>query len=341
MTELKPFLCQAMDKALWRTEWEMWLRAFTIYVDTEEITNVYKKRNKLLHLGGPQLQAVVYSIPGALIPYDDKAKNDVFTPLVSKLNEYFSPLRNSAFERHLFRSMTPVEGEGFTEFLLRLRQQIAKCSFGETKRQIEEICLIDKIIDVWAPLDLKKKLLENEQTLEEVVKTCCIDEQVNKQTQSMAAPTTASSINKIIQHDTGMECGRCGRRGHRENSAECPARNMRCRKCDRLGHFYKKCRTRVRKSNFGMEEPDRKRRRQGNTRIQSISNETQNEYGDSKSTNLFRVATEQSGEEEIRCKISGHTVAMIIDSGSNVNAIKACSDATTPVSGWTLEMSSD
>ncbi|KAH8361280.1 hypothetical protein KR084_011696, partial [Drosophila pseudotakahashii] len=64
--------------------------------------------------------------------------------------------------------MTPVEGEGFTEFLLRLRRQIAKCSFGETKNQIEEICLTDKIIDVWAPVDLKKKLLENEQTLEEV-----------------------------------------------------------------------------------------------------------------------------------------------------------------------------
>ncbi|KAH8304850.1 hypothetical protein KR044_007442, partial [Drosophila immigrans] len=64
--------------------------------------------------------------------------------------------------------MTPIEGECFTEFLMRLRRQIVKCSFGETKEQIEDICLKDRIIDVWASLELKKKLLENELTLEEV-----------------------------------------------------------------------------------------------------------------------------------------------------------------------------
>ncbi|KAH8327439.1 hypothetical protein KR074_003340, partial [Drosophila pseudoananassae] len=64
--------------------------------------------------------------------------------------------------------MTPMERECFTEFLMRLRRQIVKCSFGETKEQIEDICLKDRIIDVWASLELKKKLLENEFTLEEV-----------------------------------------------------------------------------------------------------------------------------------------------------------------------------
>lgn len=167
-------------------------------MDTEEITNEYKESNKLLHLGGPQLQAVVHSIPSVLIPYDDITKNDMFTPLVSKLNEYFSPLRNSALKKHLFRPMTPVEGEGLTEFLLRLRLQIAKCSFGETKKQIEEICLADEIIDVWASSDLKNKLDENELTLEEeVIKTCCIDKQVNKQTQSMAHQLSEAASTKL------------------------------------------------------------------------------------------------------------------------------------------------
>lgn len=88
----------------WRSEWEVWLR------DS-------KKRNKLLHLGGSQLHSVVYNLPGAMVPYIPEERNDVFTPLVEKLNDYFSPIRNSVFERHLYRGMTPRGGECSPSFL--------------------------------------------------------------------------------------------------------------------------------------------------------------------------------------------------------------------------------
>lgn len=48
--------------------------------------------------------------------------------------------------------MTPLEGKYFMELLMIVRRQIVKCSFGENKEQIEEICLKDKITDAWAPL---------------------------------------------------------------------------------------------------------------------------------------------------------------------------------------------
>ncbi|KAH8325483.1 hypothetical protein KR067_006643, partial [Drosophila pandora] len=64
--------------------------------------------------------------------------------------------------------LAPLENENFAKFILRLRQQICKCSFGQSKVETEEICLKDKIIDSWAPVDLKKKLLEREYSLDEV-----------------------------------------------------------------------------------------------------------------------------------------------------------------------------
>lgn len=78
--------------------------------------------------------------------------------------------------RHLFRKISSDEGETVGRFILRLRQQLQKCQFGTTKAEIEEICLKDKLIDTWANSELKKKLLEKEQTLSEVINACQLDE---------------------------------------------------------------------------------------------------------------------------------------------------------------------
>ena len=103
MSDIKPFLFEVIDKAIVRHEWEKWLRSFNLYIQAEEITDSVKKKNKLLHLGGSQLQEVIFNIPGALAT--KTKENDVFQILVDKLNTYFSPQRNSTFERHLFRNL--------------------------------------------------------------------------------------------------------------------------------------------------------------------------------------------------------------------------------------------
>ncbi|XP_068149431.1 uncharacterized protein [Drosophila tropicalis] len=270
MAEIKPFL--------WRNEWEKWLRSFNIYVDTEEISSVIKKRNKLLHLGGPQLQEVAYSLPGALVAYHATKENDVFTPLVDKLNEYFSPQRNAVFERHMFRSMVPRQGESFAEFLLRLRQQASKCSFGATKTEIEEICIADKIIDAWAKTALKKKLLETELKLEEIINTCTVEEQVNQQSEAMVIPSDADIVKKIAvqtkRNDrTNDVCGRCGAADHDERSMACPARNSKCNKCSRFGHYARMCKTAL-KRRFGTPyDNQRKRPRTSQFQVRAIDEE--------------------------------------------------------------------
>ena len=83
------------------------------------------------------------------------------------MSEYFSPKQNSTFERHIFRNIKPENGENFNKFLLRIRHQ-TKRSFGIDENESKEINVKDKIIDSWALLDLKKKILEKERTLEEV-----------------------------------------------------------------------------------------------------------------------------------------------------------------------------
>lgn len=102
-SSIKHFSCDAIDKALIATEWRKWVRSVKLYLDAEEITDVVKRKNKLLHLGGPQLQEIAFELPGAVIDYDPATKNDVFQVLVDTLDQHFSPQQNSCFERHVFR----------------------------------------------------------------------------------------------------------------------------------------------------------------------------------------------------------------------------------------------
>lgn len=65
MTEnvVKQFLCETIEKSMLRIEWVKWLRAFKIYLRAEEVYTSIRKRSKLLHFGGPELQTVAFLYP--------------------------------------------------------------------------------------------------------------------------------------------------------------------------------------------------------------------------------------------------------------------------------------
>lgn len=254
---IKAFQCNNLDRAVIRAEWEKWLRALKLYLSSENVSNPERKRDKLLHLGGQELQEVAFNIPGAIEEYDSTKENDVFAVLVAKLTEHFSPKQNSTFERHMFRNIKSESGESFNTFLIRVRQQANKCSFGNTAQESAEINLKDKIIDTWASLELKKKLLEKERSLNDIIELCQVYEQIGTQSSSMNAQQTGSSsatqaVNKLSFKDrkTGMlteACNRCGRLAHAKRPQNCPAINRRCTKCERIGHFAIRCQSKVRK----------------------------------------------------------------------------------------------
>lgn len=254
-TGVNPFLCDTIDKASIRGEWEKWLRSLELYLAAEEISDKKKKRDKLLHLGGIQLQEVAFNLHGAVETDDPQQGKDIYKVLVEKLTEYFSPKRNSVFERHIFRSLKPNEGETFNQFLLRMRQQTIKCTFGKDTQEAIDINMIDKIIDHWAPQKLKKKLLEKERTLDETIEICQIYEQIGNQTTVMDTSNNPDSSTKMINKisfqkkriNENKECIRCGRSGHSNESRDCPAKNAKCRKCNLQGHFAICCKTKMKR----------------------------------------------------------------------------------------------
>jgi len=72
-----------------------------------------------------------------------------------------------------FNSLFPFRHElSLIESIMMRETRIVilkRCDFGSTKADIEEICLKDKVIDAWASEDLKRKLLEKEHSLDEIL----------------------------------------------------------------------------------------------------------------------------------------------------------------------------
>lgn len=338
-TGIKPFLCEDFDKSVIRGNWEKWLRSLELYLASEDITDVVKKRNKLLHMGGTQLQEVAYSIPGAIETYIEVEKNDVFKILVEKLTDYFSPKQNSTFERHIFRSIRKEDGEDFNKFLLKIRQQAKRCSFGKSEIEATEISMKDKIIDSWASIELKKKLLEKERTLNEIIELCQVHEQVNNQSTAMdkgtSEPSTSSSaltVNKVgFQRGRQTElCLRCGKPGHATNIQACPAKNIKCRKCGFQGHYAICCKTKqsLKRPNSAVSTGQRyKRYRPGVNFVEAENPEDEEGRNQIRNFDCFKIDNTEviqqhgSSDELLECNVGGIRLTLLIDSGSKANII--------------------
>lgn len=64
---------------------------------------------------------------------------NIFQKLVDKLTEYFSPQQNSTFEKQVFRNIKSDGGDTFNNFLLKIRNQASKCTFGNTTEEAKKI----------------------------------------------------------------------------------------------------------------------------------------------------------------------------------------------------------
>lgn len=317
---LPAFMCSGMRSSELRMKWLQWKRGFTHVAISEKINDPKEKKSKLLALGGFDLQDIFYSLPGADIEGDDKS--DPFEVAIKKLDEYFMPKQHATFERHIFWTLKPDEGECLSKFSLRAQQQANKCNFGKTEKEIREICVIDKMILLAQP-ELREKLLKKQMTLDEVNKIVNAHQSIKYQVeaigdQCMDSNSALSSINNLRNQNmrsdkTFSECTRCGRKGHYATDMRCPAKNLSCQKCNKIGHFAVKCRTLKRNYNTN-ENMNYNQHQSKKIKINLISSDVP------RCANDFTL---KMGEPDcmLDCSVGGVKIEMLVDSGSEHNII--------------------
>lgn len=121
MTDTRPvpqFRCEEIEKSKLFREWNDWKSGLERYFDANEITDQYKKRAKLLYLGGPQLDKVFSNLPDANrfpVVATEKKYYDV---AIVALNNYFQPVKQDILERYHLRQMKQMPNEKFAHYMV-------------------------------------------------------------------------------------------------------------------------------------------------------------------------------------------------------------------------------
>lgn len=224
--------------------WERWLRAVELYFTGKNVTAPKQKKALLLHFGGFELQDVFYAIPGADTV---AAEEDAYDKTRTALNDYFKPKTNKTYERHIFRGLAQRDEETMNQFVTRLRQQAKNCEFVSIDEEIK-----DQIVEKCRSVKVKKRILEQgDMTLNQVIEMAQAHEATTVQLKTMEVETV-SKISGKKGRSQGVEnmvkgggklCYRCGYTAHFQADLKCPAKNKKCTKCDKVGHFAKMCRS--------------------------------------------------------------------------------------------------
>lgn len=222
-----------------RNAWSMWIRWFESVMAASNVWEGHTRKMQLLAMGGLELQTAYFGLPGIEDVTAD-LEADPYEVAKGKLSQHFSPKHHDSFERFMFWSLAPEEGESIDKFALRVQQKAEKICFGKTETESRHIAIIDKIIQYTSD-DLRQKLLEKETlTLDDTTKIVNAYQSVRYQSSRMTNKGIENPVNRINQSERRSRCQRCGFDLHRQGQ-RCPAVNRTCLGCGRVGHFRTVC----------------------------------------------------------------------------------------------------
>ena len=127
--------------------WQRWLRSFELCgcVGCHR-TDDTQKRQLLLHCAGESIQDMFFTLADTGNTYES-AK--------AKITAYFTPRKNTSYNRHMFRKACQNDEESVAQYVTRLRQLAHLCEFGDQGDDF----IRDQVIDNGRSKRLRTKLL--------------------------------------------------------------------------------------------------------------------------------------------------------------------------------------
>lgn len=197
VTHLSKQLMSGFEKYVPGDDFEEYLELFDNFMGLCNVTENANKLSALLHYIGPETYSTLKKL---LKP--DKPKEKTFQQNVKALKDHFCPAKHSVVEHFVFNEIKRNEGESVADFIVRLKDQAAKCNFGDFR----DTAIRDKIVQGINDTCIQKLLLSKggDITLEVAIETAVsgelTDKSVAKLNNSEAHSSRQSkdeSVNKV------------------------------------------------------------------------------------------------------------------------------------------------
>lgn len=240
-------------------EWPTWRQRFSRFRVASKLDKESGEVqvNSLLYAMGRDAEPIYNSFVFPAAAEDNPHPEFDFNAVFQKFDEHFVPKRNVIHERACFHKRTQRAGESVEAFVRSLYELAQHGEFGNCKdEQIR-----DRIVIGITDKEVSQKLqLEADLTLERAVQLARQSELIKQQ----SAEHVESRVNEVRrkqysnarrcydkqQHSQGQKhseakqsCQRCNRM--HDKYERCPARDKRCRKCNKMGHFEIACKTKM------------------------------------------------------------------------------------------------
>ena len=269
-----------------------------------------RKRALLLHYIGTDAFDIYETLE------DDEEPSYASTKKV--LTDYFTPKVNKEYERFVFRNCKQRGDENIEQFCTRLRQLSVNCGFESVNCEVKS-----QIIQGCTSTSLKRKAMRDDWTLEKLLENAKAAELAEPH--SAAMNSDHSLANRVTRKPThngqkrtrpNRTCYNCGNSfPHRD--APCPAKDIKCYKCGKTGHFAKYCKP--------MDTKKNGRPNKGEPRANNVSQDSHEEtpVPASDDDHAFSVETKTRGLPRINVLIHNRECNVLVDSGSSVNTVNS------------------
>ncbi|UYV69910.1 K02A2.6-like [Cordylochernes scorpioides] len=226
-------------------EWPNWIKRFERFRKASELKSKKEEEqvNALIYILGEKAEDALISFNLTEIEINN------YETVVKKFEEHFIGKRNVIFERAQFNRRYQQDGEAVEEYIRVLHKMAENCNYGSLKEEM----IRDRIVVGVKNLQLSEKLqLEPNLILERAIQAACQTECVKQQQTILRSTTTqAANVDQVYEKVTTkkVQFYKWEKRRFKEKCGaskfhpykDCPAKEVKCHKCKKVGHFAKVC----------------------------------------------------------------------------------------------------
>ena len=202
----------------------------------------------------PNKLATLVNFVGASV-YELIADSDTFENAILVLETAYDKPKNEVFARHLLSCCKQDQGQSLDQYLQKLKTLAKDCNFKACSAEVhKDEAIRDAFISGLLSPHIRQRLLEKSKL---DLKTAFDDartlDMAEKQSHSYRSDNLTAALDKSPDSDqntsnnlaaagpTEDKCFFCGYKRHPRN--KCPAKDATCKKCSKIGHFAKVCRS--------------------------------------------------------------------------------------------------